>query len=61
MYLHLVSDHTPVWQDPLEPFVQYWHRYVMHGFGLFTEGYVLFSISNVKTLFDQSYQSCWKK
>ncbi|DBA70932.1 TPA: hypothetical protein ACH3X2_011377 [Trebouxia sp. C0005] len=47
-------------QDPLEPFVIYWKRYVISGMGLFTEGYVLFSITNIHTLFQQSYQPCWK-
>lgn len=47
-------------QDPLEPFVIYWKRYVISGMGLFTEGYVLFSISNIHTLFQASYGPCWK-
>ena len=28
--------------------------------GLFTEGYVLFSIGNLKTLYQVAYPSCWK-
>jgi hypothetical protein len=47
-------------QDPLEPFVIFWKRYVISGMGLFTEGYVLFSITNIHVLFQQSYQPCWK-
>ena len=47
-------------QDPLEPFVIFWKRYVISGMGLFTEGYVLFSITNIHTLFQQSYKPCWK-
>lgn len=46
--------------DPLEPFVIFWKRYVISGMGLFTAGYVLFSITNIHTLFQQSYQPCWK-
>ena len=30
--------------DPLLPFANYWRIYVLPGMGLFTEGYVLFSI-----------------
>ena len=47
-------------QDPLEPFVIFWKRYVISGMGLFTEGYVLFSITNIHVLFQQSYKPCWK-
>ncbi len=47
-------------QDPLEPFVIFWKRYVISGLGIFTAGYVLFSISNVHTLFDQAYGPCWQ-
>lgn len=31
--------------DPMLPAIKYWRNYVMPGMGLFTEGYVLFSIS----------------
>ena len=47
-------------QDPLEPFVIYWKRYVISGLGIFTAGYVLFSISNIHVLFQQSYGPCWQ-
>ncbi len=47
-------------QDPLEPFVIFWKRHVISGLGIFTAGYVLFSISNVHTLFDQAYGPCWQ-
>lgn len=47
-------------QDPLEPFVIFWKRYVISGLGIFTAGYVLFSISNIHTLFDQAYGPCWQ-
>ena len=30
------------------------------GMGLFTEGYVLFSIGNLNTLYKVAYPSCWK-
>lgn len=37
--------------DPLIPVRQYFSRYVMHGMGLFVEGFVLFSIGNLTPLF----------
>lgn len=48
-------------QDPLEPFVIYWKQYVISGLGIFTAGYVLFSISNIHVLFQQSYGPCWQR
>ncbi|KAL3138696.1 hypothetical protein ABBQ32_006450 [Trebouxia sp. C0010 RCD-2024] len=52
-----------IWQqqDPLEPFVMYWKRYVISGLGIFTAGYVLFSIANIHVLFQQSYGPCWQR
>lgn len=46
-------------QDPLQPFVLYWKRNVIPGMGIFIAGYVLFSITNIHTLFQDAYQPCW--
>ncbi|KAJ5925484.1 hypothetical protein N7454_008123 [Penicillium verhagenii] len=46
--------------DPLSPISYYFRNFVLPGMGLGLEGYVLFSISNVSSLFDVSYKDCWK-
>ncbi|KAJ5916069.1 hypothetical protein N7504_000084 [Penicillium tannophilum] len=46
--------------DPLSPISYYFRNFVLPGAGLGLEGYVLFSISNVSSLFDVSYKDCWK-
>lgn len=46
--------HNPLW-----PLQAYLRTYALPGLGLFTEGYVLFAIGNLKTLFSASYPSCW--
>ncbi|KAJ6011597.1 hypothetical protein N7451_003009 [Penicillium sp. IBT 35674x] len=46
--------------DPLSPISYYFRNFVLPGAGLGLEGYVLFSISNVTSLFDVSYKDCWK-
>ncbi|MCJ1279171.1 hypothetical protein MMC21_006995 [Puttea exsequens] len=52
-----------IWQmfkrDPLEPFRYYVRNMVIPGAGLGLEGYVLFSIGNVKPLFASTFASCW--
>jgi hypothetical protein len=44
-----------IWQmfkeDPLEPFRAYYRKYVLTGLGLFVEGFTLFSIGNLTSLF----------
>ncbi|KAJ5888144.1 hypothetical protein N7495_008185 [Penicillium taxi] len=45
--------------DPLSPISYYFKNYVLPGAGLGLEGYVLFSISNVTTLFKDAFKSCW--
>ena len=45
--------------DPLQPVRNYFSNYVLPGMGLFLEGYVVFSISNNTTMFQQTYTSCW--
>ncbi|KAJ6166763.1 hypothetical protein N7470_002210 [Penicillium chermesinum] len=45
--------------DPLSPISYYFKNFVLPGAGLGLEGYVLFSISNVSTLFKTSFKSCW--
>ncbi|KAJ5541774.1 hypothetical protein N7494_006850 [Penicillium frequentans] len=46
--------------DPLSPISYYFRNFVLPGAGLGLEGYVLFSISNVSSLFDVSFKDCWK-
>ncbi|KAL8897407.1 MAG: hypothetical protein Q9207_007232 [Kuettlingeria erythrocarpa] len=48
--------------DPLSPFAYYFKNMVLPGAGLGLEGYVLFSIGNVKPLFQAkgSFPDCWK-
>jgi len=46
-------------KDPLSPLGAYCKRYVISGFGLFTEGYALFSIGNLKSLFQAVWPQCW--
>lgn len=55
-----------IWQmfktDPLSPFVAYFRNMVLPGAGLGLEGYVLFSIGNIKPLFSApgAWPMCWK-
>lgn len=53
-----------VWEifkkDPLKPWGLYFHNYVVTGLGFFTEGYVLFSVGNVLTLFESVWDSCFE-
>ncbi|WVO24286.1 uncharacterized protein IAS62_005650 [Cryptococcus decagattii] len=53
-----------IWQmfkeDPLSPLTTYCKTYVMGGFGLFTEGYALFSIGNLSALYKAVWPQCWK-
>ncbi|ODN87114.1 Pi-transporter A-1 [Cryptococcus wingfieldii CBS 7118] len=46
-------------KDPLSPMSAYFSRYVMGGFGLFTEGYALFSIGNLSALYKAVWPTCW--
>ena len=46
--------------DPLQPVRIYFSNYVITGMGLFLEGYIVFSISNNQTMFQQTYTSCWE-
>ncbi|KAL4818903.1 major facilitator superfamily domain-containing protein [Aspergillus spinulosporus] len=45
--------------DPLSPMSYYFRNMVLPGAGLGLEGYVLFSIGNLKPLFQASFASCW--
>ncbi|KAL2012647.1 hypothetical protein VTN00DRAFT_172 [Thermoascus crustaceus] len=47
-------------QDPLSPVSYYFKNMVLPGAGLGLEGYVLFSISNVKPLLQRAFPACWK-
>ena len=53
-----------IWQmfkrDPLSPVGYYLKNMVLPGAGLGLEGYVLFSIGNLKPLFQAGYPACWK-
>lgn len=53
-----------IWQifreDPIEPIRIYFRRYVVTGLGLFVEGYTLFSIGNLNSLFKAVWPACWK-
>lgn len=45
--------------DPLSPVSYYFRNMVIPGMGLLLEGYVLFSIGNVKPLFQSAFPRCW--
>jgi len=45
--------------DPLSPISYYFRNMVLPGAGLGLEGYVLFSIGNIKPLFQDTFHSCW--
>lgn len=45
--------------DPLSPVSFYMKNMVLPGAGLLLEGYVLFSIGNVKPLFAAAFPTCW--
>jgi hypothetical protein len=45
--------------DPLSPFSYYFRNMVLPGAGLGLEGYVLFSIGNIKPLFENTFPECW--
>ncbi|RMZ87089.1 hypothetical protein DV736_g5684, partial [Chaetothyriales sp. CBS 134916] len=47
--------------DPLSPISFYIRNMVIPGAGLGLEGYVLFSIGNLKPLFQAAFPACWKK
>jgi MFS family permease len=47
-------------QDPLSPIRSYFSNYVVTGMGLLVEGYVLFSVGNLGTLFKLVWPQCWK-
>lgn len=47
--------------DPLAPIGFYFRNMVLPGAGLGLEGYVLFSIGNIKPLFQAAFPDCWKK
>jgi MFS family permease len=47
-------------RDPLQPIRNYFSLYVITGLGLFVEGYTLFSVGNLTSLFQAVYPSCWK-
>jgi len=46
-------------KDPLAPLGFYFRNMVLPGAGLGLEGYVLFSVGNLKPLFQKSFPTCW--
>jgi MFS family permease len=46
--------------DPLQPIRDYFSKYVIVGMGLFVEGYTLFSVGNLASLFEDVFPTCWK-
>ncbi|KAF1959075.1 major facilitator superfamily protein [Byssothecium circinans] len=46
--------------DPLSPVAYYFKNMVLPGAGLGLEGYVLFSIGNVRPLLQAAFPRCWK-
>ncbi|KAF2013238.1 putative MFS phosphate transporter [Aaosphaeria arxii CBS 175.79] len=46
--------------DPLSPVGYYLKNMVVPGAGLLLEGYVLFSIGNIRPLLQAAFPSCWK-
>lgn len=48
-------------KEPLKPFTTYFRNYVVTGLGFFVEGYVLFSVGNINTLFESVWPSCYKR
>jgi MFS family permease len=47
-------------KDPLQPVRDYFSKYVIVGMGLFVEGYTLFSVGNLSSLFQSVWPACWK-
>ncbi|KAF1999523.1 MFS phosphate transporter [Amniculicola lignicola CBS 123094] len=47
-------------KDPLSPIAFYFRNMVLPGAGLLLEGYVLFSIGNVRPLLQDTFPTCWK-
>nr|UJH94480.1 PTH1-2 [Starmerella bombicola] len=46
-------------KDPLSPMGWYFRNCVVPGAGLLLEGYVLFSVGNIKSLFSNVWPECW--
>jgi len=46
-------------KDPLSPVGWYWRNCILPGAGLLLEGYVLFSVGNIKSLFADVWPECW--
>jgi hypothetical protein len=57
------SELASIWammkEDPLSPVSYYFRNMVLPGAGLGLEGYVLFSIGNIKPLFQKAFPACW--
>ncbi|KAK4998527.1 hypothetical protein LTR66_002273 [Elasticomyces elasticus] len=46
-------------KEPLSPLKYYFRHMIIPGAGLLLEGYVLFSIGNIKPLLQATFPSCW--
>ena len=46
-------------KDPLQPIRDYFGHYVITGMGMFVEGYTLFSVGNLTSLFTVVWPTCW--
>jgi len=46
-------------RHPLQPIREHFSKYVITGMGLFVEGYVLFSVGNLTSLFEAVWPLCW--
>lgn len=46
--------------DPLSPLRAYFNTYCVTGLGLFVEGYTLFSVGNLGSIFKSVWPACFK-
>ena len=55
----------PVWQnsktDPLKPFSLYFRNYAVTGLCFFTEGYTLFSVGNILSMYEAVWPAYYKE
>lgn len=63
-YNEFMREAKAIWQtfikDPLAPVGWYFNNAIIPGAGLLLEGYVLFSIGNIKSLFSNVWPECWQ-
>ena len=56
----LINIGRMTYRDPFSVVGAYFSTHVINGLGMFVEGYTLFSVGNIKSLFKSSYPACWK-